>query len=115
MVNSGQFRLKDANNTSLFPNSRFDLAYNAVHCLALAALRWHGYRASNRYIVFQALPYTTSLGPEVWRVLDKAHIVRNASEYEGNVEIDNLLLIALLEAASKVLDRLEILVKQLPA
>lgn len=48
---SGKVRLKDANNISLAPESRFDLAYNAAHSLALAALRWYGYRSDNRYIV----------------------------------------------------------------
>jgi hypothetical protein len=41
--------------------SRFDLAYNAAHALCLAALRWHGYRPTNRYIVFQGLPHTLGL------------------------------------------------------
>ncbi len=49
---------QDAANTSLSLEGRFDLAYNAAHSLSLAALRWHGYRASNRYIVFQVLPHT---------------------------------------------------------
>lgn len=52
LVRSGQARLKDACNATLATESRFDLAYNAAHSLALAALRWHGYRAGNRYIVF---------------------------------------------------------------
>ena len=39
---SGQRRLLDAENGSLNIESRFDLAYNAAHALALAALRWHG-------------------------------------------------------------------------
>lgn len=33
----------------------FDLAYGAAHALCLAALRHHGYRPSQRYIVFQVL------------------------------------------------------------
>ena len=41
---SGKVRLNDANNISLAPESRFDLAYNASHSLALAALRFHGLR-----------------------------------------------------------------------
>ena len=45
--------------------SRFDLAYGAAHALCLAALRHHGYRASKRYIVFQILPDTLGLVPEV--------------------------------------------------
>jgi hypothetical protein len=48
--------------TALSPEIRFDLAYNAAHALALAALRWNGYRLNNsRYIVFQALPHTLEL------------------------------------------------------
>jgi hypothetical protein len=59
LVNSGKMRLKDTNIAALSHESRFDLAYNAAHALALAALRWHGYRPDNsRYIVFQAVPHT---------------------------------------------------------
>ena len=71
LVKSGRMRLVDARNATLSIESRFDLAYNAAHALALAALRRHGYRAENRYIVFQVLPHTLGLGPEVWRVLAK--------------------------------------------
>jgi len=37
---------------SLSLESCFDLAYNPAHALALAALRWNGYRSDNRYIFF---------------------------------------------------------------
>ena len=39
------------------------LVYNAAHALCLAALRWHGYRSGNRYIVFQLLPHTLKVYP----------------------------------------------------
>lgn len=107
LFHSGKVRLKDANNVTLSSDSRFDLAYNAAHALALAALRRKGYRASNRYIVFQVLPFTANLGPEVWRVLDKSHNLRNISEYEGCVEIDSKLLIDLLIATTTLLKCLE--------
>jgi hypothetical protein len=81
LMNSGEVRLADAARPENSLESRFDLAYNAAHALCLAALRHSGYRSSKRYIVFQALPHTLGLGPEVWRVLDKAHGVRNRSEY----------------------------------
>jgi hypothetical protein len=61
-------RLTDSAKSSNSLESRFDLAYNAAHALCLAALRWHGYRPTNRYIVFQTLLHTLGLGPEVWRV-----------------------------------------------
>ena len=59
---SGLARLRDAENTSLSLASRFDLAYGATHALCLAALRYHGYRPTRRYIVFQVLPDTLGLG-----------------------------------------------------
>jgi hypothetical protein len=83
LIRSGLVRLADAGNAALSLESRFDLAYNAAHALCLAALRRHGYRSDNRYIVFQLLPHTLGLGPEVWRVLAKCHDMRNRSEYEG--------------------------------
>ena len=103
---SGLARLADAGKVSLALESRFDLAYNAAHALCLAALRWHGYRSSNRYIVFQLLPHTLGLGPEVWRVLAKCHDVRNKGEYEGQLMIDERLVTDLLTAARAVASRL---------
>lgn len=58
LIHSASVRFNDACNESLSMESRFDLAYNAAHALALAALRWHGYRSTNRYLVFQVLPHT---------------------------------------------------------
>src|SRR5579864_6699947 len=77
LLRSGQARLKDAGNPELQLESRFDLAYNAAHALSLAALRWHGYRSDNRYLVFQTLQHTLALDPDQWRVLDQAHRKRN--------------------------------------
>lgn len=105
LVLSGQSRLQDAMNTTLAVESRFDLAYNAAHALSLAALRWHGYRAGNRYIVFLALPYTIGVGPEVWRVLSKCHDCRNLAEYEGYLDIDEKLFEDLLNSAQVVLQK----------
>ena len=54
LVRSARVRLTDARTAPLSLESKFDLGYNAAHALALAALRWHGYRSENRYLVFQA-------------------------------------------------------------
>jgi hypothetical protein len=85
LVRSGLARLADADNEANSLESRFDLAYNAAHAMCLAALRRAGYRATNRYVVFQVLPHTLELGPEVWRVLARCHELRNRGEYEGPV------------------------------
>jgi hypothetical protein len=102
LIRTGEARLKDANNEALALESRFDLAYNAAHALSLAALRREGYRASNRYIVFQVLPHTLGRGPEVWRVLDKCHNIRNLGEYEGLLEVDLRLIEDLIKATQAV-------------
>ena len=99
---SARRRLEDARKSDLSMESRFDLAYNAAHALCLAALRWHGYRSGNRYIVFQVLPYTLGLGPEVWRVLAKCHDIRNLCEYEGDLNVDERIVVDLIAACDKV-------------
>jgi hypothetical protein len=104
MIASGRARLADAERTDLSFESRFDLAYNAAHSLALAALRFHGYRSENRYIVFQALQHTLGLASAAWRVLDKAHSIRNRSEYEGYLDQDTKLLESVVKIARE-LDR----------
>jgi len=95
-------RLEDANRADLRYDSRFDLAYNAAHALALYALRRMGYRSDSRYLVFQTLQHTTGLPPDTWRVLDKAHERRNLAEYEGHLEHDEKLLAELIAAAARL-------------
>ena len=107
LLHSGRVRLADARLAGLSPESRFDLAYNAAHALALAALRWHGYRTENRYLVFQVLEFTLGLPSQVWRVLALCHERRNLAEYEGHIEVDDRLLQDLLSAADDLLLRVE--------
>ncbi len=100
LVGSARSRLADSRNETLSPDSRFDLAYNAAHALALAALRRLGYRSENRYLVFQALAHTAGLDASIWRVLAKSHDARNLAEYEGRSEVDAQLLIDLIRCAT---------------
>lgn len=109
LLQSALARLSDARRETLSFDSRFDLAYNAAHALSLYALRRHGFRSDNRYLVFQVLPHTTGLPPEVWRVLAKAHDRRNLAEYEGHLERDERLLDDLLIAADRLRTTVEAL------
>lgn len=102
LIRSGGERLDDAGNDSLSFASRFDLAYNASHALSLAALRLHGFRPRQRYVVFQCLAHTLDLPASVWRVLAKAHGVRNQAEYEGYPVGDQKLLKSLVLATVEV-------------
>jgi len=109
LVRSARTRLADAKIESLSIESRFDLAYNASHAMALAALRWNGYRSGNRYLVFQCLQHTAGLGPEVWRVLSLCHDRRNRAEYQGHVDIDEQLVADLISAAEILLEKVSAL------
>ena len=103
LLASGERRLRDARRVDLAFDSRFDLAYNAAHALALYALRRQGCRSDNRYLVFQVLPHTLGLPAAQWRVLAKAHERRNLAEYEGHLEYDDQLLLDLLAATGLLL------------
>jgi hypothetical protein len=110
LIRSAQLRLDDARKKTNSVESRFDLAYNASHAYCLAALRYRGYRSTNRYVVFQTLPHTLGLGPEVWRVLAKAHELRNRGEYEGDLDVDERItsdLIAACEAVAAAIGKLK--------
>jgi hypothetical protein len=102
LIRSGRVRLTDAANVTLNLESRFDLAYNAAHALSLAALRWHGYRSENRFQVFQCLTHTLGLDAAQWRVLDQAHRKRNLAEYEGDLDVDEALVGALIRVSEAV-------------
>lgn len=104
MVRSATVRLIDAKNSSLSRDSRFDLAYNAAHSLALAALRWHGYRSDKRYLVFQCLVHTLAFLPAKTKVLSLCHERRNLAEYEGHLEIDDQLLDELIVLTDELLN-----------
>ncbi len=109
LVNSAKCRLQDSQVDRLSEDSQFFLAYGAAHALALAAMRWHGYRSDNRYLVFQCLQHTVGLENAKWRVLDKCHKQRNLAEYEGHLEITPQLLQELIKVTRELLKLVEAL------
>jgi len=111
LLHSGTARLEDAGKETNALESRFDLAYNAAHAISLAALRLHGYRSDNRYLVFQTLVHTVDLAPEQWRVLDDAHRKRNAIEYTGVADVDEQAVAAVIRITTEVLHRVRALVR----
>jgi hypothetical protein len=109
MVLAATTKLQDVRLQGLSSDSQFSLAYGAAHALALAALRWHGYRSDKRYIVFQCLQHTLGLENSKCRVLDQCHRRRNLAEYEGHMDIDAQLLKELVALANELLDRVKAL------
>ena len=96
MLMAAKIKLQDTRLKGLSKDSQFMLAYSASHALSLAALRYHGYRSDNRYLVFQCLQHTVGLSNAQWRVFDQCHQKRNISEYEGDSDINDALLKELL-------------------
>lgn len=103
MVDSAKTRLQDAQIDGLSSEGKFSLAYGAAHALALAAMRWHGYRSNNRYLVFQCLEQTVGFEKNKWRVLDTCHKQRNLAEYEGHLEISPQLINELITITKELL------------
>src|SRR3546814_19463933 len=68
-------------------------------------MRWHGYRSENRYQVFQCLTHTLGLEAVQWRVLDQAHRKRNLAEYEGELDVEDALVAALVRVCRPVAER----------
>jgi hypothetical protein len=104
LLRSATVRLQDAKQANLSLESRFDLAYNAAHAAALSALRMHGYRSENRYLVFQCLEHTLGFKPQQWLLLDQAHKKRNLSEYEGDLDVTASFVEELIELVTKLID-----------
>ena len=95
-------RFADSGYMQVSQEGRFTSVYNAIHGAALAALRWHGYRSENRYIVFQSLGHTLEWPASQWRVVDAAHQKRNLAEYEGFLEIEESAITELRLLAEKL-------------
>ena len=111
MLDMARKRLQDANVTELSQEGRFSSTYNAIHVAALAALRWHGYRSENRYLVFQSLDHTLGWPASKWRVLDAAHQKRNLAEYEGFLEIEESTIKELKQLVYELIADVEKLIK----
>jgi len=105
MIKAAKNKIKDAQLDGLSMDSQFLLSYGAAHALALAALRWHGYRSDSRYLVFQCLQHTVGFSNAQWRVLDKCHKKRNLAEYEGLLDIDKTLLKELMSLTQELYDK----------
>jgi hypothetical protein len=110
MLLQGKTRWADAQLSDASVDGRFTSVYGAAHAAALAALRWHGYRSENRFIVFQCLPHTLGWPAPRWRVLDAAHQKRNLAEYEGYLDIEESMVLELVALVRDLIDDVEKLV-----
>ena len=115
LLRSATLRLRDARQLILSLESRFDLAYSAAHAAALSALRQHGYRSDNRYLVFQSLEHTLGFTPQQWLLFNQAHRKRNLAEYEGDLDVTQGFVDELIEHVEQLLAAAQALDVQPPS
>jgi len=111
MLKQAKTRLADAQLAHVSVDGRFASSYGAGHAAALAALRWHGYRSENRFMVFQCLPHTLGWPPHRWRALDAAHQKRKLAEYEGYLDVEESLVRELIALVSDLIADVEALTR----
>lgn len=81
--------LKDAQQTGISDETRFDAGYKAVMQCALAAMLAQGYRPSTsepgyHVTLIQSLPLTLGVDNTTWVLLDALRRKRNANDYLGD-------------------------------
>jgi len=102
MLKSAQRGLADAQNESIETDSQFDLAVEAAHKFALAALRREGYRSENRITVYQTLAHTIGVSNADLQIFLKAHNEHNLASSQGRIDIDEKLLADLIAATKRL-------------
>jgi len=102
LIRAAENRLRDAQNASNSVDSRFSLAYDAAHSLALAALRKQGYRSENRFMVFELLPVTLAFPLGKARFLHECHRKRNVMLYDGDLIEDEPLVAELIAVVKEL-------------
>lgn len=81
--------LRDAAQTAVSDETRFDAGYKAVMQCALAALLLQGFRPStsepgHHVTLIQSLPLTLGVDSTTWVLLDALRRKRNANDYTGD-------------------------------
>jgi hypothetical protein len=108
LLGAARRNLRDAQNETITPETRFDAAYRAIMQCGLAALMMHGYRPdTNRpghhMTVIQSTPFTVGLDSKRMVVLDTLRRQRNVADYTGD-EIDQSTAEHCIAEAKRLLD-----------
>ena len=99
-------KLADSRQGSISLDSRFDLAFEALLQIALAALRANGYRttsaAGHQQLSIQALPKTLGVDPTRVRALEEFRKKRSAGLYLAEFEPSAAEVDALVQAVERL-------------
>jgi hypothetical protein len=99
-------KLADSRQTNISLDSRFDVAFEALLQIALAALRANGYRTTSgvghQQMAIQALPRTIGIPQGEVRTLDEFRKRRSAGLYLAEFEPSAAEVEALVAAADRL-------------
>jgi hypothetical protein len=84
---------------------RCDLPYNAAYALAPGVPPTRGHRPDARYPFLQRFRHAVDLPPEQSRVLGQALRKHRLADHEGQMEIDQQLVVVLPRVTAKAPDR----------
>lgn len=101
-----QRKLSDSRQSSISLDSRFDIAFEALLQIALAALRANGYRttsgAGHQQLAIQALPKSIGVGAADVRALEEFRKKRSAGLYLAEFEPSEAEVDALIAAVERL-------------
>lgn len=103
-------KLADSRKDSISLDSRFDIAFEGLLQIALAALRANGYRttsdAGHQRLAIQLLPKSIGIEPSEIRTLDEYRKKRSIGLYEADFDPSEEEVKAVTVAVGKLLEKL---------
>lgn len=104
-------RIDDAAKSAISLDSRFDIAFEALLLIALAALRVNGYRttseAGHQRLAIQLLPKSIGIEPVEIRTLDEYRKKRSIGLYEADFDPSTEEVKAVTQSVQSLLGKLE--------
>jgi hypothetical protein len=109
-------RIADAKKTAISLDSRFDIAFEALLLIALAALRANGYRttseAGHQRLAIQLLPKSIGIEPVEIRTLDEYRKKRSIGVYEADFDPSSEEVKAVTQSVRSLLGKLEVWIRK---
>ena len=103
-------KLEDSRKSSISLDSRFDIAFEALLQIALAALRVNGYRttteAGHQQLALQLLPKSIGIEPAEIRTLDEYRKKRSIGLYEADFDPSESEVKAVIRSVERLLEKL---------
>ena len=103
-------KLEDSKKRSISLDSRFDIAFEALLQIALAALRANGYRtttdAGHQQLAIQLLPKSLGIEPGEIRALDEYRKKRSIGLFEADFDPSESEVKAVIGSVERLLEKL---------